>query len=143
MSSNASTTRRRGAVLMEVIVAVALFAAAGGVILGSLNGAIRATRRMRIEGQAVDLAVTVLSELRAGLREVTDEGPDAFQDDEGAEDEALADWSWEIVTEQVEQSYDGPAMLRVEVVIRHAPSGYTHRLTHLMPDSDEPDPYAP
>src|SRR5687767_5719919 len=52
-----------GAVLLEVLLALALFCGAAGVIMGSLTSSVRAVDRLRLEAQAADLAVTTLSEI--------------------------------------------------------------------------------
>jgi hypothetical protein len=118
---------------MEILFALALFVAAGTVILGGLSASITSAGRARMEGRAADLAVTLLSELQMGLRDVVDEGP------VGYEDETLEDWTWRVITEPVDRIHQGGELVRVEIVIRYAPENYVHRLRHLLPKPDAGD----
>jgi len=128
--------RRAGVVLLEVVLALALFSGTALMILAGLNTSLRTAQRVQVETDATDLAVTLLSEVKMGFVPLVDDGPNDY------EDEALADWSWEIVTESFEEDSLElviPEFLHVSVVIRHRPSGYTHRLTQLMSEES----YAP
>jgi len=61
---------------------------------------------------------------------VEDAGPDAY------EEEALADWTWEVVTNDVEDTWDFediPPMKRVEVIVACPRKGFTYRLVHFLP----------
>jgi len=132
-------------VLLEVVLALALFFGAALVVLAGLNSSLRTAQRVRLEAEAADLAVTLLSEIQMGLVPPDDDGPNEY------EYEGLADWTWEIVTQPFEEGLIEvalPEFLHVEIVIRHLPSGYTYRLAQLMsselleppPEEAEPGP---
>src|SRR5262245_47136392 len=53
----------RGAVLLEVVLALALFAAAATIIGAGIHSAIDAVERQKLNAHALDLAVSVISEI--------------------------------------------------------------------------------
>ena len=125
---------QRGAVvLLEVVIAMALFFGAAVVVLVGLHSSVVAAGRLRLEARAADLAVTLLSELQMGQLAVEDAGPDAY------EAEALADWTWEVVTSDVEDAWELEDMLpmkRVEVIVACPRKGFTYHLAHFFPPED-------
>lgn len=118
--------RRRGVMLLEVILAIALLAVAAGVIYTGLSGSDRAVRRLALNGQAADLAATVISQLQMGTLELVSDGP--------VEAEAPHDgWTWEtIVDDQPGRDEIEPDLLRVEVVVHHVEADYTHRIVQWL-----------
>ncbi len=124
---------RRGVVLLEVVLALALFVMAALVVLAGLNSALDTAQRVQREAEAADLAVSLLSEIQMGLLPPEDVGPEPY------EDEAYADWTWEVYTEPYEEltaEVELPEFTTVHVIVRHEPSGYTYRLVELMtPDT--------
>lgn len=125
----AARRRGKGVMLLEVVLALALFFVTAGVIFGGLDASIGALRRLRLEAQAADLAVTLLSEIQMGLVPAADDGPNSYP-----EAEALKDWTWQIVTAPAEQTVEGPPFKQVRIVIVNTARGYTYRLGRLMPD---------
>ena len=69
---------RRGGVLLEVTLAIAIFAAAGSVTLAATRSVFSSLDRSRRLLEAVDLARSRLSELEAGLIDITDLQSDDF-----------------------------------------------------------------
>jgi hypothetical protein len=65
-------------VLLEVVIALALFFGAAVVVLVGLHSSVVAARKLRLEARGADLAVTLLSELQMGQLAVEDAGPDAY-----------------------------------------------------------------
>ena len=131
------TTRRRGAVLLEVILAVVLFAATAGVLASGLQWSVRMVSDMRLEGQAADLAVTVLSLIQIGQIDAVTSGPNAFDWPDDA-------WTWEVDADSfLEQTIGGLALetVTVRIVVRHVDRPVRHTLTVMIsPDAlDEPD----
>ena len=116
---------RRAVVLLEIILALTLFVAAAGVILGALHASIESVNRIRTEARAADLAVTLMSEMRMGLVEPKDDGPNEYED-------PLEHWTWQIVTCEVEDQGGSPPMKRVEIVIRQVQEGYVYRMAELF-----------
>src|SRR5258708_5437317 len=80
--------REDGAVLLEVILALALFVAAAAILSSGLSSSLDAVERLRFNTHAADFAVTVLSELQLGTKTLSTMGPQAFNKPDD-------DWSWE------------------------------------------------
>ena len=116
----------RGIVLLEVILAVALFVAAAAVVTSSLQGALSAADGLRRQAKAVNLAETVLSRLSTGELKLDAVAATAF-------DEAEPEWTYEIAVDPIQED---DALKRVTVTVRHAdprrPSAC--RLTQWMLD---------
>lgn len=122
--------RARGAVLLEVILALALFAATSGVVLGSLNVCLGAARRIRLGAVAADLAVTRLSEIQMGLVPLRDAGPEACEEPHG-------DWTWQVATTVfTDRSAEG-GLKRVEIVLKRASPEYVYRLVALVAEEQQ------
>ncbi len=118
-------TRRRAALLLEVVLALAVYVGMALAVLAGLASAVRSAEAVRLAARAEDLAVTLLSEVELGLVAMEDAGPEPF------EDEALADWTWEVAVEPLPTELADLEVSRVEVVVRHGPSGYAYRLARL------------
>src|SRR5258705_12328538 len=69
---------KRGAVLLEVVLALTLFAAAAAIIGAAIHSAINGVERQKLQTHATDLAISVLSEIQMGLRTVEAVGPESF-----------------------------------------------------------------
>lgn len=80
---------RRGAVLLEVLLALALFVFAAAVITSSLNSGVERVTRLRVQLHALDLAVTVMSELKLGILPLATAGPEPF-------DAPFDQWTWQV-----------------------------------------------
>lgn len=61
--------RRRGSILLEILLAIVLFAGAAAVTIAALNNSLSATRQSEVRLRAADLARTTISEIEAGLDE--------------------------------------------------------------------------
>ena len=64
--------RRFGGVLFEVLVSIAIFAAAASFVLSAVRSAIDAQQRSLRQQQAVDLAVSLMAELEIGTLNLTE-----------------------------------------------------------------------
>jgi len=120
-------------ILLEVVLALALFFGGAMVILAGLNSSLSGIQRVQMKAQAADLAVTLLSEVQMGMVPLVSDGPSGY------EDPALADWTWQIAVEPYQEQQTDlvlPEFQRVEVTIGHKPTGYAESLTILM--TDEP-----
>ena len=117
-------------VLLEVVFALALFFVAAGVIAGGLNMTASASGRLALGAQGADLAVTVLSEIQMGLRQVVNEGPSAFE-------EGPDGWTWQIVASPAVSTGEGDSLWLVQVIVTHTPTGYAYRLAQLTPGPPE------
>ncbi len=116
---------RRAVALLEVVVALALFVAAASAVLAGLTACLRAADDVRLSATAGDLAVTVLSQVQAGILPLQDDGPVPFEPPREA-------WTWEIVTSPVEVAADVEGLVRVEIIVANADRAYTERLVQWV-----------
>lgn len=123
---------RRGAILLEVVLSMAIFVFVATVIFNAMSSSLRRVERMRLENRAQDLAVSVLSEIQMGQTEVADAGPSPFDPDLYPD---LTDWEWQVALETVGDGLDMPVTTELTVTVTYPPAGITARLTgFLSPD---------
>ena len=120
--------RKQGTILLEVIFALALFVMAAGVIMGGLSSSISAVRRMKLESQASDLAVTTLSQIQLGIINPTDTPATPF------DDPSLDGWTYAVNTAPPQGMTPPPGVLTLEIVIVNTDKNYTYRLSQFLPD---------
>jgi len=116
-----------GVVLLEVVLALALFVATATTVGAALSRCSDAAARLRTRTRAADLAVTLLSEIQLGLVAPVSTDPTTYEED------ALADWTWGIETEDVE---DSDVLFRMLVTVTHEETGLKHSLGCLMTDPE-------
>jgi len=75
-SQTGARSRRRGGILLELLLAIALFAAAASFTTSAMRSAVDGIRRTELRARAFDLAATRLAELDAGLIAASDLGED-------------------------------------------------------------------
>ena len=123
-----------GVVLLEVILALVLFAAAAAVIGAGLRASIDRVEYLKLNAHAADLAVSVLSELQMGSKVISREGPEAF-------DAPFEGWTWQAQAEVTtdEKVRDTGRTKKVEVIIRHDDPPVVHRLCQVirLPEKEE------
>jgi hypothetical protein len=116
----------RAAVLLEVVLALTVFVGMAMTVLAGLSTSVHSARYLGLQTRAADLAVTLFSEMELGLVSAEDAGPEAY------EDEALADWTWQVAVQPVASELPELELTSVEVTIVHAPSGYTYTLCRML-----------
>lgn len=123
-----STARHRGAVLLEVLLAVALFVTAAAIVTVGLNSSLRSLERQRLQTRAVHLAASVLAEIQLGIRSSALGGaPQPLEP-------PFADWTWEIATQSGQTDFSATEPLEtLEVVLRHKDGSVVQRLALRMP----------
>jgi len=127
----------RGAVLLEVVLAIALFVLSVGVVAGALDIAVRGAMMLKRETQAADLAVSKLAELQSLPYSPVRESPTDY------DDERLDGWSYEVVVDKLDMSSSlVPPIDRVAVIIRHRDlPDFAYRLSQLvlevLPEEDD------
>lgn len=125
--------KTRGAVLLEVVLALVLIAAAAAVIGGGLSAAIDRMERLRLSAHAADLAVSVISELQMGTKVIAAEGPEEFE-------APFVGWTWEVESETADDKVrDTGRTKKVEVIIRRTDPEIVHRLCQVirLPETEE------
>jgi len=123
--------RVRAAVLLEVVLALAIFVGMAMTVLVGLSTSVRSARYLGLQTRAADLAVTCFSNLELGLLPAEDAGPEAY------EDETLEDWTWQVAVQPVASELPDLDLTSVEVTICHTPSGYTYTLCRLLTTAAE------
>ena len=117
---------RRGAALLEVLIALALFVAAAAVVTGALNSSLESLERQKLGTHAVNLATSVMAEIQLGIRVPGGEGRRPF-------DAPFQDWTWEASLLPVENATGTTAgSMRVEVVVRHKTAPVVQRLAQVI-----------
>lgn len=118
--------RQRGAALLEVLIALALFVAAAAVVTGALNSSMQSLERQRLGTHALNLAASVMAELQLGIRVPGGEGRRPF-------DAPFQDWSWELALTPTEtEAGEATGLTRVEVIVRHETPLLVQRLTQVL-----------
>ena|SRR2546428_4038715 len=129
---------QRGAVLLEVILALVLFVAAATVISAGINASLASVERMRLNTHAANLAVSVLSELQIGAKNLAVTGAQPFAP-------PFDGWTWEVLASPLDAQSAGftastrlPSaerslgLTKVEVIIRHDDPAMTYRLAQVL-----------
>ncbi|MEI6356075.1 MAG: hypothetical protein WCP53_03120 [Verrucomicrobiota bacterium] len=123
---------RRGAALLEVLIALALFVAAAAVVTGALNSSLESLERQKLGTHAVNLATSVMAEIQLGIRVPGGEGRRPF-------DAPFQDWTWEASLLPVENATGATGTTgtsagstRVEVVVRHKTAPVVQRLAQVI-----------
>lgn len=134
-TKKSSARDMRGAVLLEVVLALGLFVAGATIALGGLSTATDTVDRLRRELTAVNLASSLIAEVQLGVRPLQSGRPEAFAP-------PLSDWSWSLTVEplaptveaRVENAADTvvSGVVRVEAIVRRG--DYAYRLTQFVVD---------
>jgi Tfp pilus assembly protein PilV len=120
----------RGIALLEVVLALSIFVGMAIAVLGGLSVCIRSAGDLRLQAQATDLAVSVVSEIEMGVTPAADAGPTAF-------DKPYDAWTWQTtLASGPTTGVDGADLTQVEVVVYNADSSYTYRLYEMVPSGE-------
>ena len=115
-----------GAVLLEVVLALVLFAATAAIVGAGMHAAIDSVERQKLNTHALNLAVSVLSEIQMGFRTVESVGPESFNS-------PFDHWTWQIILTPTEnEAGELSDLTRVEVVIRHDDPVVVQRLAQVL-----------
>jgi type II secretory pathway pseudopilin PulG len=118
--------REKGSVLLEVLLALMLFAGAAAVVTTAFNSSVASLERQKLGFQALNLAASVLAEVQLGIRSATSDAPTPFEP-------PFEDWTWQTSLIPTETSGGDPAGLpRLEVVVRHKNSPMVQRLGQVV-----------
>ena len=126
-----------GAILFEVVLALALFVFAAAVISGGFSTALMSVDRMRAELDASNLAISTLAEIELNLKPMVTSPPAQFEP-------PLEKWTWEVeVTEPGEDLDMGGGLTLVEVIVRNEEKEKETRFARMirasMPVASRPD----
>ncbi len=118
--------RVRASVLLEVLLALILFAAAAAIVTTSFNSSMTSLERQKLGLQALNLAASVLAEVQLGILPANSDSSRPFEP-------PFADWTWESVTTPTDDAGGTPTDLtRIEVIVRHQKSPTVQRLAQVV-----------
>ena len=128
---------QHGGALLEVVLALSVFAVSASVLYTAFSSCGNAVRTERLGNRAVDLAVTVMSNVHLGIVDQADDGPNDF----GEEYPELEGWEWTVAVEDTEDTLRTEPMERVTVTVGNPSENIYTRLVEIMPagkeDADE------
>jgi len=116
----------RAAVLLEVLLALILFAATAAVVTAAFNASVESLERQKRGAQALNLAASVVAEVQLGIRAAGTDSARPFEP-------PFQDWTWETAvtpTETVDGTVTG--LTKLEVIIRHTQSSTVQRLAQIV-----------
>jgi type II secretory pathway pseudopilin PulG len=117
-------------VLLEVVLALALFIGAATVISAGISASVDAVHRVRLQTHAANLAISVMSELQIGARPLVAVGPENFE-------APFKDWLYRVnLTAGEESSTETGSTRAVEVIVWHTQENIVHRITQLFRTSE-------
>ena len=117
---------RRGAVLLEVLLALVLFVAAAAIITASMNASLEGLDRLKLNTHAGNLAASVLAELQLGIRTVDVSGEQPFE-------KPFDEWTCELSRAGAEtESGEASGLTQVEVIIRRKNPDLVYRQAQLL-----------
>ena len=126
-----------GAILFEVVLALALFVFAAAVISGGFSTALMSVDRMRAELDASNLAISTLAEIELNLKPMTTSPPAEFEP-------PMERWTWQVeVTEPSEDLDMSGGLTLLEVIVRNEEQEWETRFARMirasMPAAAWPD----
>ena len=133
--NNARSCTRRGALLLEVLLSIALFAGAAAFALGAASSVFDALDRSKRQQQAIDIARSKMAELEAGLITIRD---------------LRSEWSGEIGSYEPDVDFDSFRRgLRWEIDVETFPTEYAGlnlvelTVTELSDDTGDESAFIP
>ena len=115
-----------GSILLEVILALALFVTAAAIVTSGMNASADSLERQRLNTHAGNLAATVLAEIQLGIRSTAEGGEQPFL-------VPFDKWTSELVVSPTEtETGAASGLLRVEVIIRHQEAQLVRRLAQVI-----------
>lgn len=111
--------QRRGTLLLEVLLSLALFIAAGGAVLSIVSQGVGSLKSMRDKLHAADLARSTMAEIEAGITTVeVANGPVAVWKDEseGAAETERRVSGWELRIQTSPTTFEGLTLVTITAV---------------------------
>lgn len=120
---------RGGAVLLEVLLALALFVSSAAVMISALNASLGSLERQRLGLHGINLASSILAEIQLGIRPPVSEAAKPMEP-------PWQDWTLEVVIAPMAGADPGVVDLQqVEVVVRHLDPPLVQRLGQILPSA--------
>ena len=123
-------SRADASVLLEVVLALALFLAAATVVTAGINSSVQAVERLRLSTHASNLAISLISEMQMHARPIANVGPEPFAP-------PFEKWKYQVLISQAQDSpLEGDSLQNVEVIISHSEENVVRRLSQLFRTSE-------
>lgn len=121
-----------GAVLLEVLLALALFVSAAAVMVSALSASLGSLERQRLGLHGINLASSILAEIQLGIRPPISEAAKSMEP-------PWQDWTSEVIVAPMAGTASGQVDLQqVEVVVRHLDPPMVQRLGQVLPSARDP-----
>jgi type II secretory pathway pseudopilin PulG len=116
------------AVLLEVILALALFAATAAIVTTGINSSVNSVERLRLTTHAGNLAATIISEIKLGDRSSAMTEAEPFE-------EPFTNWTYQVSagTGSGTTFESAESFQQVEVVIRNVARPFEFRFGEILP----------
>ncbi len=122
----------RGAVLLEVVLAITLFLFGSAVVGGAISSSLQASFKIKRQALASDLAQSLLAQIQSRARASKNVPATPCKNP------LYKGWTWRVAVEKAEVSNElMPAMDRVTVTVAHPGANYSFSLTQLMLSPDD------
>ena len=117
-----------GAVLLEVILALALFSVTAAIVTTGINSSVNSVERLRLTTHAGNLAATVVSEIKLGDRSSAMTEAEPFE-------EPFTNWTYQVSagTGSGTTFESAESFQQVEVVIRNVARPFEFRFGEILP----------
>ena len=129
-TQSARERSRAASVLLEVVLALALFIGAATVISAGISASVDAVHRVRLQTHAANLAISIMSELKIGARPLAAVGPENLEVPFDA-------WLYRVNLNASDTAVSESDSTRtVEVIVWHTQENVVHRVTQLFRASE-------
>ena len=129
-TQSARERARAASVLLEVVLALALFIGAATVISAGISASVDAVHRVRLQTHAANLAISIMSELKIGARPLAAVGPENLETPFDA-------WLYRVNLNASDTAVSETDSTRaVEVIVWHTEENVVHRVTQLFRASE-------
>lgn len=113
---------QNASVLLEVVLALALFIGAATVISAGISASVDAVHRVRLQTHAANLAISLMSEIKIGARPLVAIGPENLE-------APFQEWLYRIDLSADETASEFNSTRAVEVIVWHTQENVVHRVT--------------
>lgn len=121
-----SPASERASVLLEVVLALALFIGAATVISAGISASVDAVHRVRLQTHAANLAISIMSEIRIGARPLAAVGPENIEP-------PFQDWLYRVnLNAGADIATETDSTRAVEVIVWHTQENAVHRITQFF-----------
>jgi len=117
---------RGGAVLLEVILGLALFAVTAAIVTTGINSSVNSVERLRSSAHAGNLATTVISEIKLGALPSLVPEPEPFA-------EPFTNWTYQVLSASDDNLETLSTFQAIEVIIRNTNSLFEFRFGEILP----------